>query len=170
MAVQNVQVIEGKATELNFTLAPVLSDATASPTATTDLTSTKKPDIPTTTTSTSSDTSQTKVVPPEGNENSPPSLPPEHQPIQPEDFRHHNYPDMELFLRKYSSEFPSIAYLYTVGRSVTQRELYVMAISDNPEVHEHGRLWVVLTNRFLSFVSLLMGILTLRSFFCFLLR
>lgn len=157
MAVQNVQVTEGKATELNFTLAPVVSDAAASPTATTDVASTKKPDIPTTTTSTSSDTSQTKVVPPEvvppeGNENRSPSLPPEHQPIQPQEFRHHNYPDMELFLRKYSSDFPSIAYLYSVGRSVEQHELYVMAISDNPEVHEHGRLWVGLTNRFLSFV------------------
>lgn len=161
VAVQNVQVTEGKATELNFTLTPVVSDAAASPTATTDMTSTKKPDTTTTTTtSTSSDTPQTKVVPPEGNENSSPSLPPERQPIQPQEFRHHSYPDMELFLRKYSTDFPSIVYLYSVGRSVKNRELYVMAISDNPQVHEHGRLWVVLTNRFLSFVSLLMGILT----------
>uniref|UniRef100_A0A3B5MFN1 Peptidase M14 domain-containing protein n=1 Tax=Xiphophorus couchianus TaxID=32473 RepID=A0A3B5MFN1_9TELE len=53
-------------------------------------------------------------------------------------FRHHNYADMELFLRKYSSEFSSITHLYSIGRSVQDRELYVMIISDNPNVHEHG--------------------------------
>uniref|UniRef100_A0A3B5M6R2 Peptidase M14 domain-containing protein n=1 Tax=Xiphophorus couchianus TaxID=32473 RepID=A0A3B5M6R2_9TELE len=45
---------------------------------------------------------------------------------------------MELFLRKYSSEFSSITHLYSIGRSVQDRELYVMIISDNPNVHEHG--------------------------------
>ncbi|KAK1899795.1 Carboxypeptidase D [Dissostichus eleginoides] len=101
MTVNSVQVVEGKATELNFTLAPVVTKAA-------------------------------------GGNSSPAVRPPEHQPIQPQEFRHHHYADMELFLRKYSSEFPSITNLYKIGRSVEGRELYVMAISDNPTVHEHG--------------------------------
>jgi hypothetical protein len=58
----------------------------------------------------------------------------------PQDFRHHNYADMELFLRRHSVEFPAIAHLSSVGRSVQGHELYVMVISDNPTVHEHGML------------------------------
>ncbi|KAM9358701.1 carboxypeptidase D [Symphorus nematophorus] len=133
MTVYSVQVAEGKAQELNFTLVPVVSEATGS----TIVTSTKDPNTSTTTT-TSSNSTQTQVAPSEGNKISPPSVPPEHQPIQPQEFRHHNYADMELFLRKYSSEFPSITHLHTAGRSVEERELYVMVISDNPTVHEHG--------------------------------
>lgn len=140
MTVHSVQIMEGKATELNFTLVPVGSEAAGSTTVATDsMLSTNDPNIPTTTTSTSNST-QTWVVSPEGNTNSHPSLPPEHQPIQPQVFRHHNYADIELFLRKYNSEFPSIVHLYSVGRSVEHRELYVMVISDNPTVHEHGML------------------------------
>ncbi|XP_063812032.1 carboxypeptidase D [Pseudophryne corroboree] len=66
------------------------------------------------------------------------NLPPLHKPIQPQDFRHHHYSDMEIFLRKYNSEYASITHLYSVGKSVELRELYVMAISDNPHVHEPG--------------------------------
>nr|XP_046244867.1 carboxypeptidase D [Scatophagus argus] len=142
MTVPAVQVMEGKATELNFTLAPVVSETAGSSNVTTDsMQSTSDPNIPTTTTTattSSSNSTQTRVVPSEGNKNSPPLLPPEHQPFQPEEFRHHNYVDMELFLRKYSSDFPSIVYLNSVGHSVEGRELYVMVISDNPTVHEHG--------------------------------
>uniref|UniRef100_A0A3B4B9C4 Peptidase M14 domain-containing protein n=1 Tax=Periophthalmus magnuspinnatus TaxID=409849 RepID=A0A3B4B9C4_9GOBI len=72
------------------------------------------------------------------NKNTPPVLPTQLQPVQPQEFRHHNFADMELFLRKYSSEFPAITHLYSVGHSVEDRELYVLVISDNPKVHEHG--------------------------------
>lgn len=142
MTFHNVQVMEDKATKLNFTLAAVGSEAAGSsivPTYSTP--STSVPDISTTTTN-SPDSTQKWVAPSEGNQNSPPLLPPEHQPIQPQEFRHHNYADMELFLRKYSSEFPSIAHLYSIGRSVEDRELYVMVISDKPTVHEHGMSYV----------------------------
>ncbi|XP_070761493.1 carboxypeptidase D [Enoplosus armatus] len=110
MTVHSVQVMEGKAIELNFTLAPVVSEAAV---GTTLMPSTNDTNISTTTANS-------------------------YQPIQPQEFRHHNYADMELFLRKYNSEFPSIVHLYSVGRSVEDRELYVMVISDNPTVHEHG--------------------------------
>lgn len=140
MTVFNVQVQEGKATEHNFTLAHVVNEAAGSTSATTDsLPSTHSPNVPSTTTS-PSDSAQTQMVTSERNNTSPPSLPPEHIPIQPQKFRHHNYADMELFLRKYSSEFPSITSLYSVGRSVEHRELYVMVISVNPMVHELGML------------------------------
>lgn len=135
MTVHNVQIMEVKATELNFTLAPVVSD-TAGSTTTATSSSTNKPNgVATTSTASTVDFAQTPRVP---SETTPPVLPPEHQPIQPQEFRHHNYADMDLFLRKYSSEFPSIAHLYSVGHSVEDRELQVMVISDNPTVHEHG--------------------------------
>ncbi|XP_069545682.1 carboxypeptidase D [Brachyistius frenatus] len=131
MTVNSVQVIEGKATELNFTLAPVVSDAAT----TTSVLSTNDPNN---STANSSNSTQTLVLPSGETKMSPPLLPPVNQLIQPQEFRHHNYADMELFLRKYSSEFPSITYLHSIGHSVEERELYVMVISDNPTVHEHG--------------------------------
>ncbi|XP_029301845.1 carboxypeptidase D [Cottoperca gobio] len=136
MTVHSVQVLDGKATELNFTLAPVVNEAAGSITVTTSMPFTNDPNLSTTTNS--ADSTQTRLVSSDRSNTSPPLLPPEHQPIQPQVFRHHNYADMELFLRKYSSEFPSITHLYKVGRSVEERELYVLVISDNPTVHEHG--------------------------------
>uniref|UniRef100_UPI0037E9B593 carboxypeptidase D isoform X2 n=1 Tax=Semicossyphus pulcher TaxID=241346 RepID=UPI0037E9B593 len=137
MTVQDVQVIEGKATELNFTLAPAVSQAAASTTMTTSsMPSTEDPNISTTTANSATST-QTWIYPSTGNNHSP-TVPNGPQPIQPQAFRHHNYADMELFLRKYSIEFPSIVQLHSIGRSVENHELYVMIISDNPTVHEHG--------------------------------
>ncbi|XP_038550235.1 carboxypeptidase D isoform X2 [Micropterus salmoides] len=138
VTVYSVHVMEGKATEVNFTLAPVVNEAAGGTTVTTySVPSTSDTNI-STTTAISSNSTHTQVTPSEGNKDSPSVLPPEPQPIQPQEFRHHNYADMELFLRKYSSEFPSITHLYSAGRSVEDRELYVMVISDNPNVHEHG--------------------------------
>uniref|UniRef100_A0A665UQD4 Peptidase M14 domain-containing protein n=1 Tax=Echeneis naucrates TaxID=173247 RepID=A0A665UQD4_ECHNA len=131
--VHSVQVMEGKATELNFTLAPVASEVESSSTPS-SMPPTSHPNNSTATTKPSDHT----ITLPDGTKNSPGVLPPEHQPIQPQEFRHHNYADMELFLRKYNSEFPSITHLYSVGHSVEARELWVMIISDNPTVHEHG--------------------------------
>uniref|UniRef100_A0A672ZDF1 Peptidase M14 domain-containing protein n=1 Tax=Sphaeramia orbicularis TaxID=375764 RepID=A0A672ZDF1_9TELE len=138
MTVNSVQVSEGKAAELNFTLAPAVSEPSGSITVTTSSTPSTNDTNMSSPTISSFNPSQTRGVPSEGKQETPPVFPPEHQPIQPQEFRHHSYADMELFLRKYNSEFPSIAHLYSVGRSVNQRELYVMVISDNPKVHEHG--------------------------------
>uniref|UniRef100_A0A672JK26 Peptidase M14 domain-containing protein n=1 Tax=Salarias fasciatus TaxID=181472 RepID=A0A672JK26_SALFA len=103
----SVQVTDGKASKLNFTLSPTSVTQTPSP-----LTEESG-----------------------GSPSVPPTVRP---PIQPQEFRHHNFADMELFLRKYNSEFPAITHLYQIGRSVKDHDLYVMVISDNPEVHEHG--------------------------------
>lgn len=136
MTVSNVKVVEDKATELNFTLAPMVRETTGStPVTTATVPPTTQPIIAATS---PSNVTQTPVVPSNGNDTSSTVLPPVHQPIQPQEFRHHSYADMELFLRKYNSEFPSITYLHSIGRSVEERELYVMVISDNPTVHEHG--------------------------------
>ncbi|KAK7882086.1 hypothetical protein WMY93_028260 [Mugilogobius chulae] len=130
MTVQGVQVLEGKATELNFTLAPISDPAltTSSPLMTSDA------HISSISTD-STNSTENKADSPVGNKNTPPT---QHPPVQPQEFRHHNYADMELFLRKYSSEFPSITHLYSVGHSVEGKELFVMVISDNPKIHEHG--------------------------------
>lgn len=130
MTVHNVQITEGKATELNFTLAQA-SDAGSSA-----ITLETTHGLKTTATAPGpSESARTPVVPSAGSESST-ALPPE--PIQPREFRHHSHADMELFLRKYRSDFPSITHLYSVGRSVQGRELYVMVISDNPRDHEQG--------------------------------
>eukprot|EP00066_Takifugu_rubripes_P017490 XP_011606756.1 PREDICTED: LOW QUALITY PROTEIN: carboxypeptidase D [Takifugu rubripes] len=123
MKVDNVQISAGKATELNFTLAPVVDVGS---------TSISKP----TSTTPSPAASPQTVFPTPGSKSSSPSL--KREPIQPQEFRHHHYADMELFLRKYNTDFPSITYLHSVGRSVENLELYVMVISDNPKQHEQG--------------------------------
>lgn len=119
-------------------LSPVVSKTAGSITVPTSFTPSTS-SSPAITTTNSNNPTHTQVDLSEKNANSPSVPPTEHQAIQPQEFRHHNYADMELFLRKYSSEFPSIAHLYSIGRSVEDRELYVMVISDNPTVHEHGR-------------------------------
>ncbi|KAF7656642.1 hypothetical protein LDENG_00038270, partial [Lucifuga dentata] len=136
MTVHGVQIMEGKATELNFTLAPVINEPPVSVTVPTSSMPSASATSVSSVTTNSSDSTHNRVVSPEENKSS--LSPPEHQSIQPQEFRHHNYADMELFLRKYSSEFPSIAHSYSIGRSVEDHELYVMVISDNPTVHEHG--------------------------------
>ncbi|XP_061682787.1 carboxypeptidase D [Syngnathoides biaculeatus] len=136
VTVNNVQVLDGNATELNFVLEPLAIDPKPAVSVTLTTPSTPSPtDINTSTWNTNT---QSQVVTSVGRKPTPSPSPTEPQPVQPQEFRHHNYADMELFLRKYSGEFPSIAHLYSIGRSVEGRELYVMVISDNPTVHEHG--------------------------------
>ncbi|KAG5836722.1 hypothetical protein ANANG_G00231580 [Anguilla anguilla] len=129
MTVGGVQVVEGKATELNFTLAAVREEPLPSPSSST-------PALPPTTTGGSNATSASNVSSAPATPTATPPPPP--QPVQPQDFRHHHYNDMELFLSRYNAEFPAITRLYSVGTSVQNRRLYVMEITDNPGVHEEG--------------------------------
>ncbi|XP_007935752.1 carboxypeptidase D [Orycteropus afer afer] len=110
----NVTVKEGLATEVNFSLRPTVTSV-----------------IPDTTEAIA--TASTVATP-----NIPPGTSSSHQPIQPKDFHHHHFPDMEIFLRRFANEYPNITRLYSLGKSVESRELYVMEISDNPGVHEPG--------------------------------
>ncbi|XP_044285870.1 carboxypeptidase D isoform X1 [Varanus komodoensis] len=116
---ENVEVKEGNATAVDFALQPTVPVPASSPTQQAPVAATDP--VANATNGTTAD-----------------GLSPAHQVIQPEDFRHHHFPDMGIFLRKYATEYPNIARLYSVGKSVEQRELYAMEISDNPGIHEAG--------------------------------
>ncbi|XP_021093800.1 carboxypeptidase D isoform X2 [Heterocephalus glaber] len=114
LTINNIIVKEGPATEVDFSLRPTTTSV-----------------VPDTTEVLA--TTSTVILP-----NIPPGTSSSHQPIQPKDFHHHHFPDMEIFLRKFANDYPNITHLYSLGKSVESRELYVMEISDNPGVHEPG--------------------------------
>lgn len=49
---------------------------------------------------------------------------------------YHNYNSLTTLLQNYVTQFPTKAYLYSIGKSVQNRDLWVIAISDSqPNVH-----------------------------------
>lgn len=54
------------------------------------------------------------------------------------DFTHHDYDQMTSILNDLHAAYPSITRLFSLGKSVEGRELWVLQISDNPEIHEPG--------------------------------
>lgn len=48
----------------------------------------------------------------------------------------HNYATMTAWLKDLAERFPQITYLYTIGQSVQNRELWVLIVSRNPREHE----------------------------------
>ncbi|KAJ1071639.1 hypothetical protein K5549_001931 [Capra hircus] len=114
LTVNNIIVKEGPATKVNFPLRPTVASV-----------------IPDTTEAVVTASTVATLNSPLGTQST-------HQPIQPQDFHHHHFPDMEIFLRRFANEYPNITRLYSLGKSVESRELYVMEISDNPGVHEPG--------------------------------
>lgn len=115
LTINNIIVKEGPATKVNFSLGPTVTSVVLDTTEAVV---------------TASTVAALNLSP--GTQSS-------HQPIQPKDFRHHHFPDMEIFLRRFANEYPNITRLYSLGKSVESRELYVMEISDNPGVHEPGK-------------------------------
>lgn len=57
---------------------------------------------------------------------------------KPRIFKNHNYNDMTTFLHTIAKLYPNITKLYSVGKSVQNRELWVIEITDNPGTHEVG--------------------------------
>lgn len=57
---------------------------------------------------------------------------------KPRIFKHHNFNDMTTFLHTIAKLYPNITKLYSVGKSVQNRDLWVIEITDNPGVHELG--------------------------------
>ena len=53
-------------------------------------------------------------------------------------FIHHNYTLLVNELHSLANRFPTISRLYSIGKSVEKRDLYVLEISDNPGMHELG--------------------------------
>lgn len=52
------------------------------------------------------------------------------------DFGYHNYLAITNTLKSYQKNFPNQAYLYSIGKSVENRELWVMALAEShPNVH-----------------------------------
>ena len=52
--------------------------------------------------------------------------------------RYHNYDALTKLLCDYANAYPHITQLFSVGKSVQNRELWVMRITDNPSVQEPG--------------------------------
>ncbi len=52
------------------------------------------------------------------------------------EFKHHNYKAMTNALKEYAESCKNISRLYSIGKSVQGRELWVFEISDSPGTHE----------------------------------
>ncbi|XP_059488316.1 carboxypeptidase M isoform X2 [Neocloeon triangulifer] len=55
------------------------------------------------------------------------------------DFKYHNYNELTDFLRTTSSQFPNLTALYSIGKSVQGRDLWVMVVSASPYEHIIGK-------------------------------
>lgn len=55
------------------------------------------------------------------------------------EFQYHNYEKLTKFLRTTSSKYPSLTALYSIGKSVQGRDLWVMVVSSSPYEHIIGK-------------------------------
>ncbi|VVC40091.1 Hypothetical protein CINCED_3A010143 [Cinara cedri] len=55
------------------------------------------------------------------------------------EFKYHDYDKMTKFLRTTSSRFPNLTALYSIGKSVQGRDLWVMVVSSSPYEHMIGK-------------------------------
>ncbi|KAG5682478.1 hypothetical protein PVAND_011829 [Polypedilum vanderplanki] len=51
------------------------------------------------------------------------------------DFKYHNYVDLEKFLKEIHETYPKLTRLYSIGKSVENRDLWVLEISTQPGIH-----------------------------------
>nr|XP_023012130.1 carboxypeptidase D-like isoform X2 [Leptinotarsa decemlineata] len=55
------------------------------------------------------------------------------------DFKYHKFEKMTKFLRQTTSRYPSLTALYSIGKSVQGRDLWVMVVSSSPYEHMIGK-------------------------------
>lgn len=55
------------------------------------------------------------------------------------DFVYHNHEDMTRFLRATSARYPNLTALYSIGKSVQGRDLWVLVVSASPYEHMVGK-------------------------------
>lgn len=55
------------------------------------------------------------------------------------EFKHHNYKELEQFLKDINETYPNITDLKSIGKSVKGRELYVLILGNTPFVHVPGK-------------------------------
>lgn len=51
------------------------------------------------------------------------------------EFKHHNFTSMESFLKELHETYPKLTNLYSIGKSVESRDLWVLEIGKNPGQH-----------------------------------
>ena len=51
------------------------------------------------------------------------------------EFKYHNFTKLEKFLKEIHETYPKLTRLYSIGKSVQNRDLWVLEISTNPGVH-----------------------------------
>ncbi|TSP68499.1 Carboxypeptidase D [Bagarius yarrelli] len=118
--INNVTVIEGEATVLNFILKKPSEEVLM-------------PGLPATT------------VPVVAYQSTEPIPEPA---VQKNHFSHHGYSDLESYLQWISSVYSSRTQLYSIGQSVLGRELYVMKISTNVGIDEAGKPEIAFVGNF----------------------
>lgn len=53
-------------------------------------------------------------------------------------FHHHSHSQLTAFMHEMANQFPLITRLSSIGKSVENRDLWVIEISDQPGIHEPG--------------------------------
>lgn len=54
-------------------------------------------------------------------------------------FEHHNYKQLETYLKTFNDSYPNITDLKSIGKSVQGRDLYVFILGSSPLKHVSGK-------------------------------
>lgn len=60
--------------------------------------------------------------------------------VIPVTFENHNYEKTKSLLQLLTKNYPNITRLYSIGKSVKGRELYVLEITKDPGMHIRGKV------------------------------
>lgn len=59
--------------------------------------------------------------------------------LRPLDYNYHNFEQLTKYLRTVNAQYPSLTALYSIGKSVQGRDLWVMVVSASPYEHMLGK-------------------------------